>query len=66
MLLRNIDKSLGLRNGTRLIVSNLENHVMEEKVISSTNIGDKVLIPRLVMTPSNTRLPFKLKSRQFS
>nr|XP_010911187.1 uncharacterized protein LOC105037195 [Elaeis guineensis] len=39
MLLRNIDKSLELCNGTRLIISQLEKHVLEAKVISESNIG---------------------------
>ncbi|XP_019179623.1 PREDICTED: uncharacterized protein LOC109174850 [Ipomoea nil] len=65
MLLRNIDHSLGLCNGTRLIVTQLGNHVIEAKIISGNNAGTKVLIPRLSLTPSDPRLPFKFQRKQF-
>nr|XP_019710932.1 uncharacterized protein LOC109506714 [Elaeis guineensis] len=39
MLLRNIDKSLGLYNGTKLIISQLGKHVLEAKVISESNVS---------------------------
>ncbi|XP_073017823.1 uncharacterized protein [Primulina eburnea] len=45
MLLRNIDHSLGLCNGTRLILTRLGNHVLEGKIITGTNAGHKVIIP---------------------
>ena len=38
MLLRNIDKSLGLCNGTILIINQLGKHELEAKVISGSNI----------------------------
>lgn len=65
MLLRNIDQSSGLCNGTRLSVTRLGNRVSEAKVISGTNIGHKVFIPRLTLTPSDSRIPFKFQRRQF-
>ncbi|XP_019154115.1 PREDICTED: uncharacterized protein LOC109150585 [Ipomoea nil] len=37
MLLRNIDHSMGLCNGTRLIVTQLGNHVIEGKIIAGNN-----------------------------
>jgi len=33
--------------------------------ISGSNIGEKVFIPRLSLQPSDTRIPFKFKRRQF-
>ncbi|XP_020086737.1 uncharacterized protein LOC109709076 [Ananas comosus] len=39
MLLRNIDKSSGLCNGTRLVITQLGKHILETKVISRSNIG---------------------------
>ncbi|XP_031109293.1 ATP-dependent DNA helicase PIF1-like [Ipomoea triloba] len=65
MLLRNIDHSLGLCNGTRLIVTRLADHVLEAKIMSGTHKGTKVLIPRMSLTPSDTRLPFKFQRKQF-
>ncbi|XP_019168888.1 PREDICTED: uncharacterized protein LOC109164796 [Ipomoea nil] len=65
MLLRNIDHSMGLCSGTRLIVTQLGNHVIEEKIIAGNNAGTKVLIPRLSLTPSDPRFPFKFQRKQF-
>ncbi|KAH0757108.1 hypothetical protein KY290_020601 [Solanum tuberosum] len=41
MLLRNIDQSAGLCNGTRLIVTKLGNQVIEAKVLSGQMVGRK-------------------------
>jgi len=65
MLLRNIDQRLGLCNGTRLIITRMEKFVLEGTVISGSNIGEKVCIPRLSLTPSDVRIPFKFQRRQF-
>ncbi|XP_019157027.1 PREDICTED: uncharacterized protein LOC109153628 [Ipomoea nil] len=65
MLLRNIDHSLGLCNGTRLVITKLADHVIEGKIMSGNNAGTKVLVPRMTMTPSDPRLPFKFQRRQF-
>jgi len=65
MLLRNVDQTLGLCNGTRLIITKMGKYVLEAKVISGSNIGDKVFIPRLSLTPSDKRIPFGFRRRQF-
>ncbi|XP_031116687.1 uncharacterized protein LOC116020348 [Ipomoea triloba] len=65
MLLRNIDHSLGLCNGTRLVVTRLSEHVIEAKIMSGNHSGTRVLVPRLSMTPSDPRLPFKLVEDNF-
>ena len=65
MLLRNIDQNLGFCNGTRLIITKMCKFVLEAEVISGSNIGEKVFIPRLSLQPSDTRIPFKFKRRQF-
>ncbi|XP_031095005.1 ATP-dependent DNA helicase PIF1-like [Ipomoea triloba] len=65
MLLRNIDHSLGLCNGTRLIVTQLSEHVIEAKISTGDHSGTRVLVPRMTMTPSDPKLPFKFKRRQF-
>jgi len=33
--------------------------VLEGKVISGSNIGEKVSIPRLSLSPSDVKIPFK-------
>ncbi|OIT28039.1 hypothetical protein A4A49_53946 [Nicotiana attenuata] len=60
MLLRNIDQSSGLCNGTRLIITRLENRVIEGNMA-----GEKVFIPRMTLTLSDARIPFKFQRRQF-
>ncbi|CAH9121125.1 unnamed protein product [Cuscuta epithymum] len=65
MLMRNIDQSNGLCNGTRLIVTQMGTHILEAKVITGSRIGEKVFIPRLSLIPSDSRIPFKFQRRQF-
>uniref|UniRef100_A0A0R0J3Z4 ATP-dependent DNA helicase n=1 Tax=Glycine max TaxID=3847 RepID=A0A0R0J3Z4_SOYBN len=65
MLLRNLDQTQGLCNDTRLIVTRLANHVIAAKTIYGKNIGLKVYIPIMSMSPSQLPWPFKLLRRQF-
>ncbi|KAL8511756.1 hypothetical protein ACS0TY_018263 [Phlomoides rotata] len=65
MLLRNIDHSKGLCNGTRLVITRLIDRLIEGKVLTGSNSGELALIPRLSPTPSDHRLPFKFQRRQF-
>ncbi|XP_045791408.1 uncharacterized protein LOC123886112 [Trifolium pratense] len=52
MLMRNLDPSEGLCNGTRLIVTKLANHVIEARIISGKNNGGVLYIPKMKMSPS--------------
>ena len=65
MLLRNIDQRGGLCNGTRLQVVSLGNRVIEAEIISGSNIGTRTFIPRMSLTPSDNKIPFKFQRRQF-
>ncbi|KAG7594947.1 P-loop containing nucleoside triphosphate hydrolase [Arabidopsis thaliana x Arabidopsis arenosa] len=65
MLLRNIDPKGGLCNGTRLQITQLCNQIVEARVITGDRIGDIVFIPLINITPSDTKLPFKMRRRQF-
>nr|KYP69010.1 hypothetical protein KK1_022660 [Cajanus cajan] len=51
MLLKNLDQSNGLCNGTRLQVMDLGTNVISATVITDTNIGDNILIPRMNLVP---------------
>ncbi|CAH9134630.1 unnamed protein product [Cuscuta epithymum] len=53
MLMRNIDHSSRLCNGTRLIVTKLGSHILEAQMMSGTNAWKKILIPKLSLTPSS-------------
>ncbi|KAL6581949.1 hypothetical protein OROMI_005963 [Orobanche minor] len=58
MLLRNIDPSMELCNGTRLIVKKLAQNVIEAETITGKNRGQRALIPRMIMSPSDvTKFP---------
>ncbi|CAH9121554.1 unnamed protein product [Cuscuta epithymum] len=56
---------MGLCNGTRLIITRLGDHILEARVLTGRSMGQQVLIPRLSLTPSDIRLPFKFQRRQF-
>jgi ATP-dependent DNA helicase PIF1 len=49
-----------------LIITKMDIYVLEGKVITGDNIGEKVYIPRLSLCPSDTRIPFKFQRRQFT
>jgi hypothetical protein len=61
MLLRNINQATGLCNGKRMTITQLGSKYIEAQIITGTNIGDKVCIPRIIMTPNDTNWPFELK-----
>jgi ATP-dependent DNA helicase PIF1 len=65
ILLRNINPSEGLCNGTRLIVHDLQSKVIDAEIITGSHIGKRVFIPRITLSPSESSLPFTLKRLQF-
>lgn len=65
ILLRNLDPSEGLCNGTRLIVTKLLDRVVEAKIITGDYANRKCLIPRISLdTNTSSRLPVTLRRRQ--
>jgi hypothetical protein len=54
LLLCNLNQSIGLCNGTRLIVKRLGQRVIEAEIITGNNVGKRVFIPRIIMSPSGT------------
>ncbi|PNY10906.1 helicase-like protein [Trifolium pratense] len=65
MLMRNIDQTEGLCNGTRMIVTKMADSVIEAKIIGGKYHGNVIAIPRLEMSPCQSPWPFKLTRRQF-
>ena len=67
MLLRNLDPSKGLCNGTRLRVSEIRRKVLKCRIISGDArfAGNVVFIPRITLAPAAEDLPLPLKRRQF-
>lgn len=65
MLLRNINQSLGLCNGTRLIITRLGERVLEGQIITGSHKGERVCIPRIVLNSPGCKWPFTLRRCQF-
>ena len=65
MCLRNIDQRNGLCNDTRLQVLRMGTINIEARIISGGKIGTICAIPRMIISPSDTKMPFKLNRRQF-
>jgi ATP-dependent DNA helicase PIF1 len=65
LLLRNLNQSIGLCNGTRLIVKRLGQCVIEAEIITGNNVDKCVFIPRIIMSLSGTDWPFVLRRCQF-
>jgi ATP-dependent DNA helicase PIF1 len=65
MLIRNLNKSAGLCNGTRLIVTALHRNAIQAKVLTGDCVGRQVYIPRIKLSPVDTDLPFLLSRLQF-
>ncbi|GKB70578.1 ATP-dependent DNA helicase PIF1-like protein [Tanacetum coccineum] len=65
MLLRNIDQSEGLCNGTRLRIKELGDRAIKAEILTGTKVGETVSLFRFKLTPSDKRLPLQINRRQF-
>ena len=65
MLMRNIDQSNGLCNGTSLMVNDLRKDVIGVTVITGKNIWDTLYIPIMNLVLTDPVYPFKFQMRQF-
>jgi ATP-dependent DNA helicase PIF1 len=65
MLLRNLNTREGCCNGTRLRIHRLQRNVIDASIIGGKYDGNRVFIPRILMTPTSSTLPFTLTRRQF-
>jgi ATP-dependent DNA helicase PIF1 len=64
MLLRNIDPTNGLCNGTRMILLEIRPMVLRCRILGGDYAGNEVFIPRITIDPSDD-LPVNLYRRQF-
>ncbi|XP_071700076.1 uncharacterized protein [Rutidosis leptorrhynchoides] len=65
MLLRNINPSAGLCNGTRLIITEFQKFVLYARVITGSHIGTMAIIPRIVLTSTESKWSFIMQKIQF-
>ena len=65
VLLRNINTSEGLCNGTRLVIRRLSDNLIDAEVLIGKAKGQRVFIPRIDMIPTDSDLPFQLCRHQF-
>lgn len=65
MLMRNINVSSGLCNGTRLIVNYMGTNVIGAQIVTGTNIGDVIYISRYNLIPSDANVSISFQRRQF-
>ncbi|GJV48551.1 DNA helicase [Tanacetum coccineum] len=65
ILLRNLNIASGLCNGTRLIVTQLLDKVIEARIITETRTSEKVFLPCIPLINRDLQLPFIFKRKQF-
>ncbi|CAL1385143.1 unnamed protein product [Linum trigynum] len=65
ILLRNLNPSIGLCNGTRIMITHLGENVIRGDIIGGSYDKTTVAIPRIVLNVTQHRWPFILKRRQF-
>ena len=63
--IRNISRSLGVANGTRLIVTQLKRHYIVCDILTGNRSGKSVVLPRITLNFVNKDLPFTIIRRQF-
>ena len=64
ILLRNIDPANGHCNGSRYVVTNLLNNAIEARLLTGSNAGEKILIPRIPLSTTES-YPFNFTRRQY-
>ena len=64
MLLHNLNPARGICNGRRLHVVQLARHSVCAEILTGDKRGNVVLIPRILLRPSDTNMPFILNRTQ--
>ncbi|CAN1823222.1 ATP-dependent DNA helicase PIF1 [Linum perenne] len=65
ILLRNLDQTIGLCNGTRMVIRTLGTWFIEVEILTGTHVGERVYLPRLSLTSKQKSLNFTLVRRQY-
>ena len=67
MILRNLNASEGVCNGSCGIITRIGNHsqVLEVWLLTGEQAGQTIFIPHISLTPTDTQIPFEFCCRQF-
>ncbi|CAN1130399.1 ATP-dependent DNA helicase PIF1 [Linum perenne] len=65
MLLRNLNPSVGLCNGTRILLTHLGTNVVRGLIVGGSYEGTIAIIPRIVLDVTDPNWPFTLRRRQY-
>ncbi|XP_020266135.1 ATP-dependent DNA helicase PIF1-like [Asparagus officinalis] len=66
ILLRNLDPTNGLCNGTRMVCQDFNYNVIQAKITMGQHAGKEVFLSRIPLSPAEDEgLPFKFKRKQF-
>ncbi|KAF4530354.1 hypothetical protein B566_EDAN018479, partial [Ephemera danica] len=65
MLLRNLNISSGLCNGSRLRIQHLGQNIITACLLNGPLQNNIVFLPRITLQPSDSTLPFKISRKQF-
>ena len=65
VLIRNINPSVGLMNGTRLILRNFKKNMLYCKIITPPFVGEHCFLPRITMICEDEMRPYDFKRHQF-
>ena len=65
MVLRNIDPTNGVCNGSRGIVTQIRNHVLEVQLLTGDHAGETVFLPQISLSPTEDQVPFKFMRQQY-
>jgi ATP-dependent exoDNAse (exonuclease V) alpha subunit len=66
ILLRNLAPARGLCNGTRMVLKQMSDRVLEVRLVGGDHDSKLAFIPRITLTPTNTTdFSFRLSRRQF-
>ena len=65
ILLRNLNPKQGLCNGTRLLVKAFRSYVIEAEIVSKTNCGARIFLPKIILHPNEDDSTVQFNRKQF-
>jgi hypothetical protein len=65
ILLRNLDAKHGVCNGSRGILTNFRNRVLEVQLLTGEHARQRIFIPRISNQPNDEQVAFKFTRKQF-